>query len=326
MKVNKTYRALLDKSIDSMLSAIEIYNKPNFNYREETFAVLAINSWELLLKAYLLKLNRYVIKSLYVLEPLLKKDGNKHKTRKKPKVNRCGNPMSISIVEALKKLEDKGKLPQNLKANIEALIELRDNSIHFVNVNSISHQLQELGFACINNYISVIKNWNLEIDISRYNLYLMPLAYIGETTTVKSVITADNNRYIEFVRKLLSKQDKEDQDYGIAISIGIKTMKENTFDSIGVHYENNGIPVTLTEEDILKRFPWTYKTMVAKCRERYSDFKQDKKFNTLVSRIKTNDKLSKRRDFYPNNKKTPTTFYYSTNTLQEFDHHYKKKN
>ena len=59
MRINPTYRALLDKSVDSMLSAIEIYNKPNFKYREGTSAVLAINAWELLLKAYILKVNRY---------------------------------------------------------------------------------------------------------------------------------------------------------------------------------------------------------------------------------------------------------------------------
>lgn len=40
MRVNQTYRSLLDKSVNSMLSAIEIYNKPNFSYREETFAIL----------------------------------------------------------------------------------------------------------------------------------------------------------------------------------------------------------------------------------------------------------------------------------------------
>ena len=67
MRINPTYRALLDKSVDSMLSAIEIYNKPNFKYREETFAVLAINAWELLLKAYIRKVNRYKIKSIYVI-------------------------------------------------------------------------------------------------------------------------------------------------------------------------------------------------------------------------------------------------------------------
>lgn len=37
MKVNKTYKLLLDKSVSCMLSAIEIYNKPNFGYREDVF-------------------------------------------------------------------------------------------------------------------------------------------------------------------------------------------------------------------------------------------------------------------------------------------------
>lgn len=41
---------LADKSVAAMMSAIEVYNKPDFKYREETFAILAINAWELLLK------------------------------------------------------------------------------------------------------------------------------------------------------------------------------------------------------------------------------------------------------------------------------------
>jgi len=46
-----TSKDLLEKSIQAVLSAIEIYNKPDFRYREETFAILMCNSWELLLKA-----------------------------------------------------------------------------------------------------------------------------------------------------------------------------------------------------------------------------------------------------------------------------------
>ena len=65
MKRNQIYESLIDKSISSMLSAIEIYNKPDFKYREETFAILAVNSWELLFKARLLKLNNYKLNSIY---------------------------------------------------------------------------------------------------------------------------------------------------------------------------------------------------------------------------------------------------------------------
>ena len=50
-------RSLASKSVDAMLGAVEIYNKPNFAYREESFSILAINSWELLLKARVLQLS-----------------------------------------------------------------------------------------------------------------------------------------------------------------------------------------------------------------------------------------------------------------------------
>jgi hypothetical protein len=42
---------LAQKSVQAAISAIEIYNKPNFSYREEAFALLMTNAWELLLKA-----------------------------------------------------------------------------------------------------------------------------------------------------------------------------------------------------------------------------------------------------------------------------------
>ena len=43
----KLYR----KAEAALISAIEAYNKPDFKYREETFSILALNAWELLLKA-----------------------------------------------------------------------------------------------------------------------------------------------------------------------------------------------------------------------------------------------------------------------------------
>jgi maltose-binding protein MalE len=141
MKVNKTYRSLLDKSINSMLSAIEIYNKPNFSYREETFAILAVNSWELILKAHLLKKCSYNMNNLYVMEPVLKANGEKS-TRKKPKLNRVNNPMTIGIFDVIKRIEEKGIIiSENLKNSIESLVELRDNAIHFHNEKEISKEL-----------------------------------------------------------------------------------------------------------------------------------------------------------------------------------------
>ena len=77
MSNKKIYKGLIDKSIGSMLSAIEIYNKPDFKYREETFAILVINSWEILFKARLLKLNAYKLNTIYCYKPYISMMGVK---------------------------------------------------------------------------------------------------------------------------------------------------------------------------------------------------------------------------------------------------------
>jgi hypothetical protein len=81
---------LAQKSVQAAISAIEIYNKPNFSYREEAFALLMSNAWELLLKAKWVLDHTDKQDSLYVLI-----DDNKG--GKTPKLNRSGNPLSTSL-------------------------------------------------------------------------------------------------------------------------------------------------------------------------------------------------------------------------------------
>ena len=55
MNYRGSYRHLLRNAKAAMLGAIEIYNKPQFDYRDECFVILLLNAWELLLKALLSK-------------------------------------------------------------------------------------------------------------------------------------------------------------------------------------------------------------------------------------------------------------------------------
>jgi len=57
---------LLKNAEAALISAIEIYNKPAFAYREETFSILALNAWELLLKAKLLEANQNKVRCLHI--------------------------------------------------------------------------------------------------------------------------------------------------------------------------------------------------------------------------------------------------------------------
>ena len=111
------------------------------------------------------------MRHLYQLEHKTKVNGTKS-ALKKPKLNRTGNPTTIGIFEAMYRLEvNKIMLSSNLKDSIESLIELRDNAIHFHNEKQISKELQELGFACIKNYMNFIKMHNIDIDLTNYNFY-----------------------------------------------------------------------------------------------------------------------------------------------------------
>lgn len=57
------------------VAAIEVYNKPAFAYREEAFALLMTNAWELLLKAKWVMDHSDAEESLYLPEV---REGVKH--------------------------------------------------------------------------------------------------------------------------------------------------------------------------------------------------------------------------------------------------------
>lgn len=324
-KVNPIYRSLLDKSVSSLLSAIEIYNKPNFQYREETFAILAVNAWELLFKAYILSLNKFKVRSIYQLQPKENKDGSLSKKIKVVKRNRCGNEMSISIFDAISFLDHEKKLNKDIIDNIEVLIELRDNSIHFYNADSIVKPIQELGFACVKNYISIVKQWDVPIDLSQYNLYLMPLAYVDSKKIVAGCLTDKEKRYVDFFKAKVDKSTNTDEDYGIAISIDVDFKKGHSLESIGVHYDPDGAMVKVSEESIREKYPFDYSEVVKRCKNRYTDFKRDKKFNGLMRTIKTNEKLCHPRLLDPDKPKGAKKDFYSSNILKELDKYYTKK-
>lgn len=53
-------RRMVANSLSAMLAAIEIYNKPRMEYRDEVTVLLVVNAWELALKAALKKASKPV--------------------------------------------------------------------------------------------------------------------------------------------------------------------------------------------------------------------------------------------------------------------------
>lgn len=324
MRINPTYRAMLDKSISCMISAIELYNKPDFKYREDTFSILAINAWELLLKAQLLKQNKYNFKSICQTEPLKTKSGKLHKTKTIISKNRSGNKKTLNLESVINNLNKKQKIPEPIIKNIAILTELRDNAIHFINYKDISKQVQELGFACIKNYMTYIKDHNIEIDINKYNLYLMPLAYINDKVVANVEFSSEVKNFLSYFKK---SKIESTSSYDVLLSIDVQFKKGNSLDAIKVKTSDNAdVTISLSEEDILKNHPWNYDRVISEARKRYSNFKQNHIFYEAMSEVKKNNKLFFERKLYPdkpnsNNK----TYYYSTNVWIILDKYFTKR-
>ena len=216
-------RLILEKSVAAMLSAIEIYNKPDFKYREETFSVLCINSWELLLKAKVLNLSSNKLASLYLMEYRVLKNGKKSKI-KRPKKNRSGNSMSINLFEAFRIItEDFGvKIEKAVNDNIIALTEIRDNSIHFVNNDLLlSLKVQELGSASLQNYLHLVSTWFGDV-LSGYNFYLMPLSFFRNFDEAPGIsLNTSEKKVLDYIKKSEEVYDNTDDigDYNLTLRI-----------------------------------------------------------------------------------------------------------
>lgn len=323
-------RLMLEKSIAAMLSAIEIYNKPDFKYREETFSVLCINAWELLLKAKVLNLASNKIASLYATEYRTLKTGQKSNVKRRKK-NRSGNAISVNLFEALRIVKDEYgvKIDKAVSDNLIALTEIRDNSIHFVNDDLLlSFKVQELGTASLQNYLFLVKQWFGDV-LAGYNFYLMPLSFFRDFTEAPGIsLNANEKKVLEYIKKSEEEYDQNENvsDCNLTLRIDLKFQKVKSNAGIPVKITNdaNAAKVRLVEEELNDKYPWDYQVLTTRLSKRYSDFKVTTKYHKIRKELEGNNKFAYKRYLNTKNPNGGKKIYYNANILKEFDKHYTK--
>lgn len=313
-----------------MIAALEVYNKPDFKYREETFAVLAINAWELLVKAKILTESGNKLSSIYVYEKRQKPGGAQSKKRYIRR-NRAGNPMTIGLGRGLALLDNMGAghVEPTLRANLEALIEVRDNAVHFANEHAgLSKAVQEIGTASVQNFVAMVQRW-FGRDLSEYNFYLMPLAFFRGFNSAKAVtLNAEERRLVQFVAQLhggVPSTSTSTTAVLMEMDVSFKRSAAPTTVRIALGNDPAAVPVALAEEDIRKSYPWDYNTLRQTLRSRYSDFKENNDFHRVRRPLLKNPSYVMSRYLDPGNPKSPRKDFYSPNVLNEFDKHYTRR-
>ena len=319
----------VEKAEAALVAAIEIYNKPSFRYREETFSLLAINAWELLLKAQLLKRGNNDPKVIRVYEPRRTKAG---KTSKKLylKRNRAGAPLTLSLPACMSALDKDAavRLAPEIKGNLDALIAVRDNAAHYINASPIlARQVLEIASATVKNFVILSRIWFSRSFDDSLSIVL-PLSFVGERRHIDSVVVTDGeNRLIKYLQGLAAVEPGQGSQYSVAVRVQVKfeRSKLSTASKVQITNDPDAVKVVLTEEDLRDRYPWDYRALTAKCAERYSDFRLVTKFHNLRKPLLGDAKYVHSRYLDPGNPKSGRKDFYSSATFDVLDRHYTKK-
>lgn len=324
------YAGLVEKAIQACVAAMEIYNKPDFRYREEAFSILMLNAWELALKARVLKENRNDAKSIELWEPIKKKDGTRGK-RLLPRRNRSGNTMTVGLLRAaeLVRQYQAHNIDQRCVDNLHALMEIRDNAVHLHNITpGLSKRVWEVGSAALRNLAHALHHW-FDVDLSRFNFYLMPFAFHGPAAVVEGLMQERQPAPTRNLLNYIAERERdhpsdEAADFNVAMQVQLRFVRTTGEDAAQVQLGRGpgAVRVELTEEQRRQLFPWDYRSMTSRLAGRYVNFKQNNDFHALRAQIEGDERLCWVRYLDPDRPRSGKKRFYSPNILSEFDKHY----
>lgn len=201
-----SYRRLFENSRSALLSAIEIYNKPRVSYREESFVILLINSWELLLKAVLSKSKKRIF--------YRKRKGEPYRT--------------LTLTDSMKSTEP--LFPSNLpflpiRKNIELLEAYRDSAIHFYNEADFRSIIFALSQTSIINYRDVLENFFGKDTTEEITWAVLPLGsnypadptiFLSKRNNKQSVSVSE---YLRLLQGSIQEVEKNKLDTGRLLTV-----------------------------------------------------------------------------------------------------------
>jgi len=322
MSRKQRHRYILEKSIQAVISAIEVYNKPDFKYREESFAILMVNGWELLTKARIVQISNNSLKSIYAIDySARRKDGIPYKNVKFKK-NRTGNYYTIDVFTAMK-LANVDKV---VRDNIELLVEIRDNSVHFINDSHLlEKKVLEIGTASLKSYVTLVKDW-FEYDLTKYNFYLMPISFFHAHELESYSINDEDEQHKNLLGFIASKEEEHPSNvqkkHNISLILETKFVRSKSMEGLNIKYDPNSDNemkiVVSAEEQFRNKYPlnWTdhVKPQIVK---EIPEVKFNSEFWKLKRKLEQNSKLCGERPLDWNKpNKTKKTFY-STNFVSE---------
>ena len=246
------------------------------------------------------------------------------------KVNRAGNVHTKNLHDVITGLEadPSSRLPQAVKANLDALTEIRDNAVHFINTSpDLAKQIHEIGTASVTNYFGLAHRW-FNIDLSHREFYVMAIGFVEAPSAAAAVRFAPNeDRLLKYLIELVRKQNQEDSgDFYVSLEVRLDMKKSATgaLAQVGITTDPSAPQVTLGEENIRNKYPWNYDELTKLLRKRYQDFKANNKYHSIRIAFDDDPRYVHIRRLDQNNPRSSAKRFFNPNFLREFDTHYQR--
>ena len=284
----------------ALLAAIEIYNKPRVEFREQTLALLLTNAWEILLKARLVEQSGGKLETIYVLDPHTGK-------YKKGKVS--GEPFSIGVRRALSLVS----LPNEVRANINGIIQIRNRSAHLGVLSAKAQALiHSFGTASVHNFVKLSTKW---FGVAPELPFLLPVGFMGDATVVKETFPHRQSALIKMLSKLVYTSAPSSSEFNIVIQVEVNLNRKLTGGgNIGMTNDPSAPEVRVKDNELFEYYSASYNDLVTACGKRYLNFIKNNKFNALMKNVKVDLNCAYERKLNPYNERSLGTFIYNLDT------------
>ena len=296
---------------EALLAAVEVYNKPKAEYKEQTVAFLMVNAWEVLIKARIVQLNGGRLQAIY------RRKRNSRLFEYSPDGD--GEVLTIGIRDALKQ----SGLPEEAKSNIHGLMKIRNRATHLgALVPGLKQTILEFSTASVQNFVKTYKDWFGEsIDAP----YLLPLGFVGQAQAAVTTFPKRQKQLLEELSELARSHTATDSEYSVVMQIRVELNRGlSGGGNIGLTNDPSVPKVSISDDEALKTFSTSYNELVNKCKDRYPDFKRNQRFHTVMKLINEDPKCTYERKLDPTTEKgtTKKRFYNSEQVFAKLDSEY----
>ena len=235
--ISKYVNALLNKSEEAYLMAIEIINKPTINYRTEGFCFFICNAWELLLKAYLINKANDVNVINY------KNDANR----------------TIGLDECVEKVFT--STTDKIKTNISFIRNIRNKATHLI-LPEFDFMLAPAFQRCLTNYNKFFKKQFSDYKINEKITPYIALVNPGNNQNVSSLVLNPANLILYDKLK-----DELNTDKSLIQTIKLVPTKKEAYADLKytiVKSEGEKAKIINVPKDIDKTHPYKTKEIINK--------------------------------------------------------------